>query len=146
MSLLLIILAVLFLGRVSLAAPDIGIKDLTSKVAEGGGYETGGVTDTSLSQSIGQVIKVVLGFVGVIFLVLTVYAGILWMTASGNEERVTTATNILKAAVVGLVIVVAAYSITYFVTKKVSRGHDRAGAKHSGRGGHDRLGQMVISK
>lgn len=100
-----------------MAAPNIN--ELTGKVAGAGGYETN-VTDTSLSQSVGQVIKIVLGFVGVIFLVLTVYAGILWMTASGNEEKVTTATNILKASVVGLVIVVSAYSITYFVTKKLA--------------------------
>ena len=42
------------------------------------------------------------------------YAGFLWMTASGNSEQVEKATGILKMAIIGLIIVMAAYSITYF--------------------------------
>lgn len=115
-SVLLIIFSVFFLSQVCLAAPKIN--DLTASVAKEGGYDTP-QSSTALSESVGQIIKVVLGFVGVIFLGLTVYAGIIWMTATGNEEKITTATNILKASVVGLIIVVSAYSITYFVTKRL---------------------------
>jgi amino acid transporter len=49
-------------------------------------------------------------------LVLTVYAGILWMTAAGNESKTDSAKNILIAAVIGLAIVMTAYTITMFVT------------------------------
>jgi hypothetical protein len=92
------------------------INDLTNKVAQSGGYQINGVTDTTLSQTVGKVIKVVLGLLGTIFLALTFYAGVLWMTAGGNEDNIEKAKKILSAAVIGLVIVMAAYSITYFVT------------------------------
>lgn len=103
------------------AGPDIGLgeKGLTQKVAGEGGYTVAGVTDTSLSASIGQVIKVALSLVGTIFFALTVYAGFLWMTASGNEERVKEAQDILRMAVIGLAITLAAYSITSFVLGRI---------------------------
>lgn len=83
-------------------------------VAKKSGYSTN-VTQTTLSESIGKLIKTALSMVGTIFIVLTIYAGIIWMTAGGNEEKVETAQKIIKAATLGLVIVVAAYGITVFV-------------------------------
>lgn len=74
---------------------------------------------TTVEGTVGTVIKGVLGLVGTIFFVLTIYAGILWMTAAGNEEQVTKATDIIKAAVIGLFITMAAYAITTFVASKV---------------------------
>lgn len=64
---------------------------------------------------IGSVLGKVLGFTGTIFFVLVVYAGILWMTAAGNEEQTTKAKKILGAAIIGLVIVLSAYAITTFI-------------------------------
>ena len=72
-----------------------------------------------LSVSISTVIKGVLSVVGTIFLLLTIYAGVLWMTAQGKEESVEKAKNIISASVIGLVIIVAAYAITSFVTSKL---------------------------
>jgi len=89
--------------------------DLTQDVANKSGYNTVGVTDTTLSETIGRIIKIVLSLVGTAFLVLTVYAGILWMTAAGNEEQVTKAISIIKSSVIGLAIVMAAYGVTVFV-------------------------------
>jgi hypothetical protein len=83
-----------------------------------GGGELGVTAD--LSSAISTVIKAILSLVGTIFLSLTIYAGILWMTAAGEEEKVTKATGILKMAVIGLVIVMSAYAITYFVTTNLT--------------------------
>jgi len=91
--------------------------DLSQDIAQKSGY--GSATGNTLSETVGRIIKIVLGFLGIIFLALTVYAGVLWMTAAGNEEKVTKALSILKAAVIGLIIIVAAYSITYFVVANV---------------------------
>ena len=87
--------------------------DLSQDIAQKSGY--GSATSNTLSETIGKIIKAVLGLLGIIFLALTVYAGILWMTAAGNEEQVTKSLGILKTAVIGLLIIIAAYSITYFV-------------------------------
>ena len=72
-----------------------------------------------ISTSVGTVVKGVLAVVGTVFLLLTVYAGVLWMTAQGNEDKVTKAKGTIEAAVIGLFIVMAAYAITAFVTSKV---------------------------
>lgn len=70
---------------------------------------------TMLLDRIGGLVGLVLSFIGIIFLVLTVYAGIMWMTAQGNSAKVEKAKDLLINAVIGLVIVSAAYSITIFV-------------------------------
>ena len=46
----------------------------------------------------------------------------LWMTARGNESQAEKAKNLITAAIIGLVIVVAAYSITYFLLEKLGSG------------------------
>jgi hypothetical protein len=64
---------------------------------------------------IGDILAIVLGFTGTIFFILVVWAGMLWMTAGGSQENIKKAQDILKAAVVGLIIVLSAYAITRFV-------------------------------
>ncbi|OGH93709.1 MAG: hypothetical protein A2538_02370 [Candidatus Magasanikbacteria bacterium RIFOXYD2_FULL_41_14] len=75
--------------------------------------------EKSLSFGIGNVGNMVLALVGTIFFGLTVYAGIRWMTAQGNDEHIKKAQNTLIAAVVGLIITMMAYAITAFVTSRV---------------------------
>lgn len=82
------------------------------------------VSATGLSKSdprivVGRIIKVALGLIGVIFTGLTVYAGFLWMTSAGNEEQVTKARGMITASVIGLVIILASYTITNFVLKSI---------------------------
>ncbi len=105
--------SVLFFAAPVFAQPKIN--ELTPGVAAQAGYSKSDASETALSERVGGIIKVAMTFVGTIFLVLTVYAGFLWMTASGNEEQVKKATGILKMAVIGLIIVLAAYGITTFV-------------------------------
>jgi len=76
----------------------------------------------SLPNLTSTVITALLSLLGTIFFGLTIYAGILWMTAAGQEDKVTKATNILQAAVIGLIIVLAAYAITAFVTSNLGGG------------------------
>ncbi|MBU1037112.1 hypothetical protein KKF32_03685 [Patescibacteria group bacterium] len=84
-------------------------------IAERGGYQTGGDVETFFDTFIGRVIAYVLGFVGIIFLILIIISGFQWMTAGGNEEKVGIARKRIVSAVIGLFIILAAYLITYFV-------------------------------
>lgn len=93
--------------------------DLSQDIAQKSGYSVSGVTTNTLSETVGKIIKIVLGFLGIIFLSLTVYAGVLWLTSGGNEEKISKAVGILKTSVIGLIIIVAAYSITYFVLTNI---------------------------
>ena len=65
-----------------------------------------------------NIIQVVLGFVGIIFLMLIIYGGFQWMIGarSGDKRQVNQAQKTLTAATVGLLIIVTAYSVTYYVT------------------------------
>ncbi len=69
--------------------------------------------------TIAKVIRFFLGFLGIIFLVLTIYAGFLWMTASGNESKVEESKKILSRSIIGMIIILTAYSITAFVMCRV---------------------------
>ena len=75
----------------------------------------GGLSAKSLPQLVGSLINALLGVLGIIFVVLVVYAGFLWMTAQGDDKKVTQAKTMLTQAVIGLVIIVAAYAISSFV-------------------------------
>lgn len=70
----------------------------------------GGETDPLIIA--GKVIKAVLSLLGVIFLVLMIYGGYIWMLARGNDQEVEKAKNIIKNAIIGLIVVLAAYAIT----------------------------------
>ncbi|MFA5131660.1 MAG: pilin [Patescibacteria group bacterium] len=80
---------------------------------------TAGLGQTSLGSLISTIIQAALGLLGAIFVVLMIAAGFQWMTAGGNEAQVKKAQDTIKTAIIGLVIVVAAYAITYFVFKYI---------------------------
>lgn len=73
-----------------------------------------------LATSASTIIKLALSLVGSIFLVLIIYAGIVWMTAAGEVEKTQNSVKIIKAAVIGLIIIMLAYAVTYFITKRLS--------------------------
>ena len=79
----------------------------------GAGYEP--ADKLTLSQIVGTVIQAFLGLLGVIFVVLMIYAGYNWMMAQGEEEKVVKAKDTLKRAIIGLAITVGGYAITYWV-------------------------------
>ncbi len=90
-----------------------GLQDYSNDVRVAGGL-SGTATVGSV---IASIIKTGLGLLAIIFLVLTIFAGFQWMTASGNESQISKAQDTIKAALIGLIVVLAAYAITYFVFK-----------------------------
>jgi len=85
-----------------------------------------GALNTALINStpqsiVGTVIGAILSLLGVIFFLLVFYGGIRWMLAQGNESEVEKAKEILIAATIGLVIVLAAYSITAFIGQQLTK-------------------------
>lgn len=64
---------------------------------------------------IGNIIAVVLGFLGVLMVGIIIYSGFLWMTAGGEKEKIESAQKHLRGAIIGAIIVVSAWTITTFV-------------------------------
>ncbi len=100
----------------------------TVVLAQGGLEEAGkvsGLKETAVSktggipEAVGLVLEQALIYLGILFFLLIVYAGFLWMTASGNDNKVEKAKGILIAAVTGLVIIVSAYALVNFVFSNI---------------------------
>lgn len=84
-----------------------------------------GVTGTSTAKTpthlVIDIIQVALGFLGLVFVILILFSGFQWMTAGGNEDTITQARKRLVNAVIGLVIILAAYGIAEFVINQVDQ-------------------------
>ncbi len=71
------------------------------------------------AQLVGRFINILLAFIGSISLVLYIYAGILWMTASGSSERVDMAKKILVWTTLGVVVMLSSYMLAGFLFKSL---------------------------
>ncbi len=66
-----------------------------------------------------SIINVILGFLGLIAVVIILLGGFKWMTAAGNEDKVEEAKHLMTAGVIGLIIIVASWGISKFVLNLV---------------------------
>lgn len=78
------------------------------------------LTTNPLTETIGVLISVLVSVLGIVLLILIIYAGFLWMTAGGNSDQVGKAKTIMINSVIGLIILLAAYSISFFVINALS--------------------------
>lgn len=92
-----------------------------------------GLSTEDLTTVIGRIISVVLGTLGVILLIIMIYAGFLWMTAGGNPDQVEKAKKWMVNGVVGLIIILASYAITAFIVNALG-GTLTGGGRGSGSG------------
>ncbi|MFZ5364644.1 MAG: pilin [Patescibacteria group bacterium] len=109
----LMVLGALFLAVMPLIAAaqiDVGLEPIQSEV----GYST-----RDLRAVIGSIIKTVLGFLGVVAIIIMLIGGFKWMTAGGSEEKVGEAKKWLISGIIGLAIILAAYAITTFVIESL---------------------------
>jgi hypothetical protein len=83
------------------------------------GYSSDGGAPQSIEGIVANIIQYLLSFLGVLFIILIIYAGFLWMTAAGDMEQITKAKDILISAVIGIIIVLSAYIITAFVLSRL---------------------------
>lgn len=69
---------------------------------------------------VARVIRIFLSLLGIIALVINLYAGYLIMTAGGNEEKITTGKRWLVNGVIGLAIILSAFAITQFIISRLA--------------------------
>ena len=99
--------------------------DNLQKVGEGrGGSEANAPYQASsdinsLAGIVSIVIQAFLGLLGIIFISYLLYAGYHWMTAQGDEKKVDKAKDTITRAVIGIIITIGAYAISYYVLEKL---------------------------
>lgn len=86
---------------------------LNEGLADVGTYA--GLGSKTLPQVIGNVIKVVLSLLGLIATVILIAGGFMWMTSGGSEEKVKKAKQLMGSAVIGMVIVLLAWTAATFL-------------------------------
>ncbi len=64
--------------------------------------------------------RLVLSFTGLLAVIMVLYAGFLWMTSLGNEERIAKARATLTGGLIGLVIIISSYALVSFVIGALS--------------------------
>jgi len=81
---------------------------------------TFGMGTADLESTVVQIVQWVLGFLGLIAVIMILIGGFQWMTAGGNEEKVASAKKVISAAVIGLIIVLLAWAIVIFVVSQTN--------------------------
>lgn len=116
-SIFALIQAYVFLPLAARAAYDFGDGGLTAannalnQVASSANLSTA----SDLPSLVGTGISVFLGILGLFFLILVVWAGFMYLNSKGDKEKAKKAMDMLTNAVIGMVIIIAAYAIANFV-------------------------------
>jgi len=118
----LILLLTIFLAQIILIQTILPVQAAESalwEMQEGKteiGGKFGGETPLDIRLIAARIVKIFIGFLGIIFVFLIVFAGFKWMMAGGNEEKINEAKDQIKTGIIGLIIIFAAYSITSYLT------------------------------
>lgn len=107
-------------GLLSLARPAVADQSLIDGQE---GFKSGEVSSAfggkekpdDIRYIVVRIINVVLSVLSVIFLALVLIAGFKYMTAAGNEDKVKDAVKQITQAVIGLVIILMSWGISYFI-------------------------------
>lgn len=112
-----IALAASFLGINQMVAPQIASAQAleAEDLFDDDFGDASGLGQADLKTTIANLIRVVLGFLGIIAVVIVLMGGFKWMTAGGNDEKVAEAKRLLIAGIIGIAIILSAFAITQFV-------------------------------
>ncbi|MCK5320346.1 hypothetical protein KAJ61_03080 [Candidatus Parcubacteria bacterium] len=117
--LFIIFLNIVFITPIIVEAADKDAKSLFNssldETADGTGHLKTKMSDAGAFGTVSLVISVALSLLGVIFLILMIYGGFIWMNSRGNDQEIQKALTIIRNSIIGLLIVIAAYAITNFI-------------------------------
>lgn len=107
-------------AKFSAAASAVGASLVIASPALATGYldtvaSSSGLGNTSLPTLVGTILQFLLSLLGIILFGMILYAGFMWMTAGGDPKKVQTAKDYIRDAVIGLLLILAALSISNFV-------------------------------
>ena len=119
-----ILITALFLSIIFLAVifllPQLSYAQEVTEGLEDVGEAAGVETEAELPVVIGKIIRVFIAAMGVVLLVILIYAGFLWMTAGGDSEKVEKAKKWMTNGVIGLIIIIFAFSIVTYIINKLT--------------------------
>ena len=73
----------------------------------------------TLGSNITTMINYFLGLLGLIAVGFLIFAGVMMVTAGGNDEQITKSKKIITYAVIGIVIILLSFTVVQFVTSSL---------------------------
>jgi|GEM_PF-6171556 len=70
---------------------------------------------------VGSLLNILFTVLGLVFLGLMVYGGMLWLLSEGEEKKVSKARGFIFHSILGLILVLAAFAITTFVVQQLTQ-------------------------
>lgn len=101
-------------------AQALGQEELFGGVAPEEFASQAGLGSADLPTTIASIIRTIMGFLGIIAVVIILFGGFKWMTAGGSEDKVKEAKKLIIQGVIGLVIVISAFAIASFVITRLT--------------------------
>lgn len=99
--------------------PPQGIGDKALDSLKRSGYRAGFTRDPQKIPSfiaiLGTYVNGLLTLIGVLFMLLVMYGGFVWMTAAGDEGKIERAKKMVGGSIIGLGIILMARVITFFL-------------------------------
>lgn len=123
---LFIFLALIILTGFLACKPDLA----AARTFQQGLTEAGkayGSSNITLEAYIASLVKALLSLIGVVFVALIIYGGFLYLTSGGAEDKIKKAKSTLKNSLIGLLIVLSGYSVTYFIATQLESPGTSAG-------------------
>ena len=125
------LVASLMLIAVPVAVPAMAFADATSDIQNGLACGTNLQTDTSstcttttgsdhLTSMITTIVKLFSAIVGIVAVIMIIFAGLRYITANGDSGNIQTARQTITYAILGLIIVALAQFIVQFVVNKAT--------------------------
>ncbi len=85
-----------------------------------------GLSDREPGQVVVSVMNWLMAILGILAILMIVVAGMLYLTAAGDEKKTETAKNIIMYVVIGVAVALTAYTIVYTVGQLVTGGGETA--------------------
>jgi len=82
----------------------------------------GGLSENEPGEVVVNVMNWLMAILGILAILMIVVAGMLYLTAAGDEKKTETAKNIIMYVVIGVAVALTAYTIVYTVEQLVNGG------------------------
>ncbi len=72
-------------------------------------------SSSDLRDTIRRILNVILGFLGIITVVMVIYGGFVWLTAAGNDDNVAKGRHTLLWAALGAILIGIAWTVSSYI-------------------------------
>ena len=94
--------------------------DGLDKAAKKGGLVKAGEETPTIQAVIGKYIKAGLSLVGLVFMIIIIYAGLSWLTSGGDSEYIKKARSWMIHGAIGFAVTMMAYLATHFAIEQIA--------------------------